>query len=306
MSDATPSILLLGATGQVGHELTRTLAPLGTVRAPGRDEVDLAAPETLHRAVAQVDPALVVNAAAYTDVNGAEDEPERAAMLNAEAPRVLAEAAREAEAWLVHYSTDYVFDGEKRTPYTEDDTPNPINVYGRTKWNGEQALLRDVGERSVVLRTSWVYSNRRSNFVRTMLGLVDEHEILTVVDDQIGVPTWAGWLAEATAAIGERLLTADDASSLRGLYHLAGTGQTSWYGFARAIFAQFGRTDVTVEPVPSTEYPTPAPRPAYTALESTRARTTFDLALPTWTTQLARFRERIGHSGVEVTSSGTS
>ena len=305
MSDATPSILLLGATGQVGHELTRTLAPLGTVRAPGRDEVDLAAPETLRRAVAQVDPALVVNAAAYTDVDGAEDEPERAAMLNAEAPRVLAEAAREAEAWLVHYSTDYVFDGKKRTPYTEDDTPNPINVYGRTKWNGEQAL-RDVGERSVVLRTSWVYSNRRSNFVRTMLGLVDEHETLTVVDDQIGVPTWAGWLAEATATIGEQLLAAGDPSPLRGLYHLAGTGQTSWYGFARAIFAQFGRTDVTVEPVPSTEYPTPAPRPAYTALDSTRARTTFDLALPTWTTQLARFRERVGHSGVEVTSSGTS
>ena len=305
MSDATPSILLLGATGQVGHELTRTLAPLGTVRAPGRDEVDLAAPETLRRAVAQVDPALVVNAAAYTDVDGAEDEPERAAMLNAEAPRVLAEAAREAEAWLVHYSTDYVFDGEKRTPYTEDDTPNPINVYGRTKWNGEQAL-RDVGERSVVLRTSWVYSNRRSNFVRTMLGLVDEHETLTVVDDQIGVPTWAGWLAEATATIGEQLLAAGDPSPLRGLYHLAGTGQTSWYGFARAIFAQFGRTDVTVEPVPSTGYPTPAPRPAYTALDSTRARTTFDLALPTWTAQLARFRERVGHSGVEVTSSGTS
>ena len=305
MSDATPSILLLGATGQVGHELTRTLAPLGTVRAPGRDEVDLAAPETLRRAVAQVDPALVVNAAAYTDVDGAEDEPERAAMLNAEAPRVLAEAAREAEAWLVHYSTDYVFDGEKRTPYTEDDTPNPINVYGRTKWNGEQAL-RDVGERSVVLRTSWVYSNRRSNFVRTMLGLVDEHETLTVVDDQIGVPTWAGWLAEATATIGEQLLAAGDPSPLRGLYHLAGTGQTSWYGFARAIFAQFGRTDVTVEPVPSTGYPTPAPRPAYTALDSTRARTTFDLALPTWTAQLARFRERVDHSGVEVTSSGTS
>jgi dTDP-4-dehydrorhamnose reductase len=127
-----------------------------------------------------------------------------------------------------------------------------------------------------------------------MLGLVDEHETLTVVDDQIGVPTWAGWLAEATATIGEQLLAAGDPSPLRGLYHLAGTGQTSWYGFARAIFAQFGRTDVTVEPVP------------YTALDSTRARTTFDLALPTWTAQLARFRERVGHSGVEVTSSGTS
>ena len=305
MSDATPSILLLGATGQVGHELTRTLAPLGTVRAPGRDEVDLAAPETLRRAVAQVDPALVVNAAAYTGVDGAEDEPKRAAMLNAEAPRVLAEAAREAEAWLVHYSTDYVFGGEKRTPYTEDDTPNPINVYGRTKRDGERAV-QAVGGRHVILRTSWVYSNRRSNFVRTMLGLVDEHETLTVVDDQIGVPTSAGWLAEATATIGEQLLAAGDPSPLRGLYHLAGTGQTSWYGFARAIFAQFGRTDVTVEPVPSTEYPTPAPRPPYTVLDSERVRTTFGLTIPTWTAQLARFRERVGHSGVEGTSSGTS
>ena len=303
MSDATPSILLLGVTGQVGHELERTLAPLGTVRAPGRADVDMAAPDALRRAVAKVDPALIVNAAAYTDVDGAEDEPDRAARINAEAPRVLAEAAREAEAWLVHYSTDYVFDGEKRTPYTEDDAPNPINVYGRTKWEGEQAL-RDVGGRSVVLRTSWVYSHRRSNFVRTMLQLADEHDSLTVVDDQIGVPTWAGWLAEATATIGQQLLAAEDVSSLRGLYHLAGTGQTSWYDFAQAIFAQFGRADVTVEPVPSTEYPTHAPRPVYTALDSTRARTTFDLTLPTWTAQLARFRERTAPSDPDAPVSG--
>ena len=302
MSDATPSILLLGATGQVGHELTRTLAPLGTVRAPGRDEVDLAAPETLRRAVAQVDPALVVNAAAYTDVNGAEDEPERAAMLNAEAPRVLAEAAREAEAWLVHHSTDYVFDGKKRTPYTEDDTPNPINVYGRTKWEGEQAL-RDVGERSVVLRTSWVYSARRSNFIRTMLQLADEHETLTVVDDQIGAPTWTGWLAEATATICERLLGTND-PSLRGRYHLVGTGQTSWYGFAKAIFAQFERGGVSVDPVPTSEYPTPAPRPAYTVLDSTQVRETFGLSVPTWTMQLARFRERAATSEADVDAVG--
>ena len=303
MSDAPPTILLLGATGQVGHELKRTLAPLGSVQAPGRDELDLAAPDTLRRAVAETEPALIVNAAAYTDVDGAEDELEQAAALNTEAPRVLAEAAREAEAWLVHYSTDYVFDGEKRTPYTEDDSPAPLNVYGRTKREGEQAL-QAVGGRSVVLRTSWVYSARRSNFVRTMLRLADEHDTLTVVDDQIGVPTWAGWLAEATATISERLLATDDPSSLRGLYHLTGTGQTSWYGFAQAIFAQFDRTDVTVEPVPSTEYPTPAPRPAYTALDSTHARTTFALTLPTWTTQLARFRERVAQSDAEAVTSG--
>jgi dTDP-4-dehydrorhamnose reductase len=247
-------------------------------------------------------PNLIVNAAAYTDVDGAEDAPERAAQINARAPRVLAEAAEAAEAWLVHYSTDYVFDGKKRTPYTEDDAPKPINTYGRTKRDGEIAV-QDVGGRGVVLRTSWVYSARRSNFVRTMLGLADEHETLTVVDDQIGVPTWAGWLAEATAAIGERLLASDD-PSLRGLYHLAGTGQTSWYGFAKAIFAQFGRADVSVEPVPTSEYPTPAPRPAYTVLDSTRVRETFGLSVPTWTAQLARFRERAAASAADVGTAG--
>jgi len=290
MSDATPTILLLGATGQVGHELKRTLAPLGTVWAPGRDEVDLADAESLRQAVNEEAPDLIVNAAAYTDVDGAEEAPERAVQLNAHAPRVLAEAARKIGAWLVHYSTDYVFDGEMRVPYTEEDPPNPINVYGETKRDGE-AAIQDVGGRYVLLRTSWVYSHRRSNFVRTMLGLADEHETLTVVDDQIGVPTWAGWIAEATATIGEQLLAAGDASALRGVYHLAGTGQTSWYGFARAIFAQFDRSDVEVEPVPTSEYPTPAPRPAYTVLDSTRVRDTFGLPVPPWTAQLARFRE---------------
>jgi dTDP-4-dehydrorhamnose reductase len=265
--------------------------------------MDLTALDSLRRAVAEVGPDLIVNAAAYTDVDGAEDEPERAATLNAEAPRVLAEAAQAAEAWLVHYSTDYVFDGEKRTPYTEDDAPKPINTYGRTKLEGEEAI-RSVGGNHVILRTSWVYSHRRSNFVRTMLRLTDEHDTLTVVDDQIGVPTWAGWLAEATATIGERLLAARTPSSLRGIYHLTGTGQTSRYGFARAIFAQFERTDVAVEPVPSTEYPTPAPRPSYAVLDSSRARTTFALTLPTWTAQLARFRERAAQPDVDAATSG--
>jgi dTDP-4-dehydrorhamnose reductase len=302
MSDSSSSILLLGATGQVGHALTRTLAPLGTIWAPGRDEVDLMDAESLRRAVDDEVPNLIVNAAAYTDVDGAEDAPERAAQINARAPCVLAEAAQEAEAWLVHYSTDYVFGGEKRVPYTEDDAPTPINVYGETKRDGEEAI-RSVGGKHVVLRTSWVYSHRRSNFVRTMLQLADEHDLLTVVDDQIGVPTWAGWLAEATAAIGERLLASDD-PSLRGLYHLAGTGQTSWYGFARAIFSQFGRADVSVEPVPTSEYPTPAPRPAYTVLDSTRVRETFSLSVPTWTAQLARFRERAAASEGDVGATG--
>ncbi len=291
MPDATASVLLLGATGQVGHVLRRTLAPLGRVHAPGRAAVDLTDLTSVRAAVRELGPDLVVNAAAYTDVDGAEEEPGRAARINAEAPRVLAEAAQEARAWLVHYSTDYVFEGTKRAPYTEADAPSPISVYGRTKRDGEKAI-RTVGGRHVILRTSWVYSRRRSNFVRTMLGLARENDRLAVVDDQIGVPTWAGWCAEATASICERLLAEDDAA-LSGLYHLAGTGQTSWYGLARAVFAQFGRTDVTVEPVSSGEYETAAPRPAYTVLDSSRIRTAFRVPTTTWSEQLSRFRRHV-------------
>ncbi|MCS3668741.1 dTDP-4-dehydrorhamnose reductase [Salinibacter ruber] len=302
MPDATASILLLGATGQVGHALRRTLAPLGAAYAPDRAAVDLTDPPSVREAVREHEPELVVNAAAYTDVDGAEEEPERAARINAEAPRVLAEAARAVGAWLVHYSTDYVFGGGKRAPYTEADAPSPISVYGRTKRDGEKAI-RAVGGRHVILRTSWMYSRRRSNFVRTMLGLARENDRLAVVDDQIGVPTWAGWCAEATASVCERLLAGDDMPEA-GCYHLAGTGQTSWYGLARAIFAQFDRLDVTVEPVSSDEYDTAAPRPAYTVLDSSRARAAFDLPGVPWTAQLARFRKRMRAAGGEHVARG--
>ncbi len=302
MPDATASVLLLGATGQVGHALRRTLAPLGAAYAPGRAAVDLTDLKSVRAAVRELGPDLVVNAAAYTDVDGAEEEPGRAARINAEAPRVLAEAARAVGAWLVHYSTDYVFGGTKRAPYTEADAPSPISVYGRTKRDGE-AAIQAVGGRHLILRTSWMYSRRRSNFVRTMLGLARENDRLTVVDDQIGVPTWAGWCAEATASICERLLAEDDAA-LSGLYHLAGTGQTSWYGLARAALAQFGRTDTAIEPVSSGEYETAAPRPAYTVLDSSRARAAFDLPAVPWTAQLARFRKRVRAGGGEHVARG--
>ena len=302
MPDATASILLLGATGQVGHALRRTLAPLGTVHAPGRAAVNLTDLKSVREAVRELGPDLIVNAAAYTDVDGAEEEPERAARINAEAPRVLAEAARAVRAWLVHYSTDYVFGGGKRAPYTEADAPSPISVYGRTKRDGE-AAIQAVGGRHVILRTSWMYSRRRSNFVRTMLRLARENDRLTVVDDQIGVPTWAGWCAEATASICERLLAEDDAA-LSGLYHLTGTGQTSWYGLARAALAQFGRTDVAAQPVSSGEYETAAPRPAYTVLDSSRAQAAFDLPAVPWTAQLARFRKRVRAGGGEHVARG--
>jgi dTDP-4-dehydrorhamnose reductase len=284
-----PTVLLIGATGQIGHALQAPLSALGPVVAPDRDALDLTAPGTIRDAVREAAPDVIVNAAAYTAVDRAEEEPERAAAVNARAPGVLAEAAAEAGAWLVHYSTDYVFDGTSETPYTEADAPAPINVYGRTKLKGEQAV-EAVGGRHLILRTSRVYSARRANFLRSMLRLADEHDTLTVVDDQIGTPTWAGWIAEATATILRRVLAEGGPG---GRYHLAASGQTSWYGFATAIFAQFGRDDVTVEPIPTEEYPTPAARPAYTVLDSSTARTTFALDIPTWSEQLAALRHQM-------------
>jgi len=287
MSSDSVSILLLGASGQVGHHLCRTLDPLGSVNAPGRDTVDLTVPETLDRAVHQSDPDVVVNAAAYTDVDGAEAEPDRAATVNAEAPGVLAAACASVGAWLVQYSTDYVFDGTRTTPYTEEHGPNPINVYGHTKLNGENAV-RAAGGPHLILRTSWVYSVRRSNFLRTMLRLAEERDRISVVDDQIGTPTWAGWIAEATATVVQRLRTSAAAEEWSGTYHMAAAGQTSWYSFARAIFSYVRSEDLSVERTTSDEHPTAAPRPAYTALDSGRLRRTFDVAVPPWSEQLAR------------------
>jgi dTDP-4-dehydrorhamnose reductase len=287
-----PDILLIGATGQVGHELRAPLAELGAVTAPGRDALDLTAPAAIRSCVQDVAPDVIVNAAAYTAVDDAEDEQERAEAVNARAPGVLADTAAEVGAWLVHYSTDYVFDGTATRPYVETDSTNPINLYGRTKQEGETAV-QAADAAHLILRTSWVYSARRSNFLLSMLRLADEHETLTVVDDQTGTPTSAAWIAEATATILRRLQDAETPDDFCGLYHLAASGQTSWYGFAQAIFAQFGRTDVTVEPIPTDEYPTPAKRPAYTVLDSSKARTTFDLDIPTWSEQLDALREHM-------------
>lgn len=290
------NVLLLGQKGQVGHELRRAVGPIGTVTATGRAEVDLTQPEEIRATVREVRPDVVINAAAYTAVDRAEEEPDRARAVNVDAPRILAQSARDVGAWFVHYSTDYVFDGTNEEPYTEIDAPAPINVYGKTKYEGEEAV-RDVGGRHLILRTSWVYSDRRSNFVRTMLRLAEEyrngeHDQLTVVDDQIGNPTWAGWIADATVEV---LQTMGDAGpdDYAGTYHLASGGETSWYGFAQRIFAQFGYDEVAVEPVPTTEYPTPAARPAYTVLDTTRVQDTFGVAPPGWEEQLAALEVRM-------------
>lgn len=298
MSREPFDVLLFGPSGQVGYELQRALAPLGRVVTAGRDVADLTDPGALRDVVRDVQPSAVVNAAAYTAVDRAESEPDVAAAVNATAPGVLAEEADRCGAWLVHYSTDYVFDGTATRPYREDDPTRPLGVYGRTKRDGERAV-EAVGGKHLIVRTSWVYGPRRSNFLRTMLRLADacergERDGLRVVDDQTGAPTSALWIADATARMLAAVRPPDAPDALRGTYHLASGGQTSWYGFARALFARFGRS-VHVEAIPTTAYPTPAPRPAYSVLDTARVRSHFDLAIPTWSAQLAAVHDHMTH-----------
>ena len=224
-----PRILLTGKNGQVGWELQRTLAPLGEVVVLDRRQLDLSDPDQIRERVREISPDLIVNAAAYTAVDRAEAEPEPAMAVNGTAPGLLAEEAKRIGAAIIHYSTDYVFDGAKTTPYTEEDAPNPLNVYGRTKLAGEQAV-QAAGVPHLILRTSWVYGMRGKNFLLTILRLAREREELKIVDDQIGAPTWSRTIAEATAQI----LTSGawPVSGASGIYHLTASGSTSWYGFA--------------------------------------------------------------------------
>ncbi|MDW8468761.1 MAG: dTDP-4-dehydrorhamnose reductase [Burkholderiales bacterium] len=265
-------ILLTGANGQLGSELARRLPALGELTAADRAALDLAKVEAIRRALREAKPQLVVNCAAYTAVDRAESEPTLAHAVNAVAPAVLAEEARRLGALLVHYSTDYVFDGEKGAPYVEEDPCNPLNVYGRTKLAGEEAV-RGSGCRHLVLRASWVYAPRGRNFVRAILRKARAGEPLRVVDDQTGVPTSAAFLAEATM----RALAAGG----EGLYHLAPTGATTWYGFACAIVERLG-LEVAVTPIRTEDYPTAARRPRYSVLDATRARSAFRLPADDW------------------------
>jgi dTDP-4-dehydrorhamnose reductase len=276
-------ILLTGANGQVGWELRRALASLGELAAFNRQGLDLADPNQIVRRVREVRPQVIVNAAAYTAVDKAESEPELAHAVNAIAPGVLAEEASRLDATLVHYSTDYVFDGEKLKPYTEEDAPNPINVYGRTKLEGERAIAAS-GCRHLTLRTSWVYASRGRNFLLTMLRLARERRALPVVDDQIGAPTWCREIAAATAALLARPELA--AAGAAGLYHLCSAGYTSWFGFARAIFdspelARLGIPKPELEAIPTSAYPTPARRPRNSRLDCSRLAAA-DVTLGPW------------------------
>ncbi|HRP27672.1 MAG TPA: dTDP-4-dehydrorhamnose reductase [Burkholderiaceae bacterium] len=283
-------ILLLGKNGQVGWELQRSLAPLGDVIAldfdsPGELTADFTQPEQLAATVRRVAPQWIVNAAAHTAVDKAESEPELARTINALAPGVIAREAAALGAWLVHYSTDYVFDGSGSRPWTEESATGPLNVYGQTKLEGE-AAIRASGCRHLILRTSWVYAARGANFARTMLRLAAERDALDVVDDQVGAPTGAELLADITAHAMRRLQARPD---LGGTYHAAAAGETSWCGYARHVIG-FARdigqplraSPETVRAVPTSTYPTPARRPGNSRLDTSKLRAAFGLTLPAW------------------------
>ena len=277
------TILLLGRTGQLGWELERSLQPLGRVVACARPEADLSRPETLRTLVERVRPAVIVNAAAYTAVDAAEQEEDLAYRINADSPATLAEAARELNAWLVHYSTDYVFDG-KSGPYSETDATNPLNAYGRTKQAGDEAIQRS-GCLYVILRTSWVYGARGKNFLNTILRLAREREVLRIVDDQIGAPTWSRTIADVTAALLARLDERRFDADLAGIYHLVSQGETSWYGFARLIVEEtrsLRETSPHVEAILTEDYPLPAKRPRDSRLDCRKLAETFAVNPPNW------------------------
>ncbi|MDP1734534.1 MAG: dTDP-4-dehydrorhamnose reductase [Sulfuritalea sp.] len=281
-------ILLTGCAGQLGRELKRSLAGLGEVIACDRQEFDFADPDALRNAVRDAAPTVIVNAAAHTAVDKAEAEPELAMAINAVAPGILAEEARRMGALLIHYSTDYVFDGTKPAPYTEDDSPAPLSAYGRSKRQGELAIAA-TGARHLIFRTSWVYGLHGTNFMKTMLRLgrrsCETGDELRVVGDQIGAPTWSRHLADVTALV----LSRKDVPN--GLYHLAAAGETSWHGYAEAIFAEAQRVGLmdkvpVVRRIASADFPLPAARPANSRLDCSRFRHDFDLALPDWRTGL--------------------
>lgn len=291
-------ILLIGADGQVGWELRRTLAPLGHIICASLDgalgpRVDLADPRSLSSLVQESAPDAVVNAAAHTAVDKAEGEPELARRINAEAPGILGDLLHERGVPIVHYSTDFVFSGESERPYREDDAPGPLSVYGETKLGGEQSLMAS-GAGAIILRTSWVYGIRGSNFLLSMLRLFAEKEELRIVDDQVGAPTWSRMLAEVTAQILYRILRGElDAQRVKGVYHTTNGGETSWFNFARTILEISGRR-CDLLPIPTSEYPAPAHRPAYSVLDNTKLRETFGLTLPDWEVSLRQCLEDLG------------
>lgn len=293
-------ILLLGKNGQVGWELQRSLAPLGELIALDASSKDFCGDFTdlggLARTVRAVAPDVIVNAAAHTAVDKAESEPERVRTINALAPGVLAQEAGHINAWLIHYSTDYVFDGSGDKPWLETDTAAPLNVYGATKLEGER-LIQQSGCKHLIFRTGWVYGARGSNFAKTMLKLARERDNLNVIDDQIGAPTGAELLADVTA---HAIRIAQQRPEVSGLYHLVAGGETSWHGYARFVIDFARRAGITlkvapdaIKPVPTSAFPTPAKRPHNSRMDTTKLRRTFDLNLPSWEIGVTRMLSEV-------------
>lgn len=301
-----PKILLAGKTGQIGRDLVPLLDRVGDLTALDRQQLDLSKPDEIRRAIRTARPHLVVNAAAYTAVDRAESDEPAARSINAVAPGVMAEEAKKLGALLVHYSTDYVFDGTKGQPYDEDDPPNPLSVYGRTKLEGERAI-QQIGPAYLILRTAWVYAREGRNFLLTVLRLATEKEELRIVCDQVGAPTWSREIAAATAGIlsqlWERSGGVQRGPEIKGIYQMTAGGETNWFNFARAILGlASSQTPVAdwfaaatknrpliarhVVPIATAEYPTPARRPAYSVLANRKLNDKFGIRLPDWEAQL--------------------
>ncbi|MHC8289555.1 dTDP-4-dehydrorhamnose reductase [Pseudomonas sp. XS1P51] len=279
-------VLISGQHGQVSRELQHRLGALGEWVVLGRDQLDLAQPQQIRQQVQRVRPDLIINAAAHTAVDQAENEPDIAFAINAVAPGILAEEALALGIPLIHYSTDYVFDGSKTEPYNEDDKPNPLGVYGKSKLAGEQAISAVNGQH-LILRTSWVYSTHGRNFLLTMQRLLQEKPELRIVADQIGAPTWAGTIAHSTLALIERWQAGE--AGAWGTYHLTAQGETSWFGFAQAIgeaLREQGKPCANLLPIPSSDYPTPAARPLNSRLDCSRLQREWGVSQADWQTAL--------------------
>jgi len=302
--DAAPTILLTGGSGQVGGQLQRTLAALGKVIAPGRAELDLSSPESIRNMMRTLRPQWVVNPAAYTAVDAAEKDETAAFAINRDAPAILAEEAKKIGAVMIHFSTDYVFDGKKKTPYVESEVANPLGVYGASKLAGEEAVVAS-GAAHLILRTSWIYGATGKNFLLTVLRLAREREELRIVADQHGAPTWSFDLAAMTAALMTKINTqaaresrslAEIVAAASGIYHACNAGETTWFGFAEAAL----RIAQAREPqqrfarllsISTAEYPTAARRPQNSRLDCTKLAQHFGLALPAWERSLAQVME---------------
>jgi dTDP-4-dehydrorhamnose reductase len=300
----TLNFLLFGCNGQVGGELQKTLSSLGNVVALDVDSTehcgDFTKPDAIAETIRSIRPDVIVNAAAYTAVDKAESEPELAFLVNAQTPGILAQEAEKLGAWLIHYSTDYVFDGSGGEAWKETDAPNPLNVYGASKLQGERNIAANCSK-YIILRTSWVYAAKGGNFAKTMLRLAQERESLSVVDDQIGAPTGARLLARLTADVIPKAM---QNPGLSGLYHAVAAGETSWYGYARFVIGGARQrgvaikvSDENVRPVTSSQFPTPAKRPANSRLDTSKLEQAFGIKLPDWQTGVAEMLDDIRVGG---------